>query len=310
MLLPFVGLGNFMSVLQLHRHFFAICLWLGIAVCVLGNLLGCGAVLTTATVSTPQSILRAAKTSSDRVTLEVFQVRVPADDKALTEELWQAVDEQRVDFDARNRLVSNGFRAGVIAGTLPDALSRSLNLQSEMPEDTAERVVTDETATPKVTRRVLQLKQREPATIQTSEVQPSVHVFLNSENGLQGKSYEQAQGVYSLRTETVPGQQVELQLTPELQFGELKNRYGGSDQGIFVVTPSRERKVFDQLKINLPIAAGEMFVVSKTSGAPGSLGAVFHGERRGDAVEQKLVLIRLLQVPESEILADASLAAD
>jgi hypothetical protein len=295
---------------QQHRCHIASGLQLALLVWMLGSFLGCGAVLTTATVCSPQSILKAAKSSSDQVTLEIFQVRIPAEDKALTEELWQAADEQRVDFDARNRLVSNGFRAGVIAGTLPDALSRSLNLQSEMPDGSAELVITDESATPKVTRRVLQLKRREPATIQASEVQPAVHVFLNSESGLQGKSYEQAQGVYSLRTETVPGQQVELQLTPELQFGELRNRYAGSDQGIFVVTPSRERKVFDQLKINVPIAAGEMLVVTKTSGAPGSLGAVFHSERRSDAVEQKLLLIRLLQVPESEILADASLAAD
>lgn len=278
--------------------------------CLLGSLMGCGAVLTTATVSTPQSILRAAKTSSDRVTLEVFQVRIPANDKALAEELWKSVDEQRIDLDARNRLVSNGFRAGVISGTLPDALSRSLNLQSEMPESSDERIVTDETATPKVTRRVLQLKRREPAAIQASEVQSSAHVFLNTENGLQGKSYEQAQGVYSLRTETVPGQQVELQITPELQFGELKNRIAGGDQGMFVFTTSRERKVFDQLMISVPIAAGDMFVVTEAGGASGSLGAVFHAERRGDAVEQKLVLIRLLQVPESEILSDASLAAD
>jgi hypothetical protein len=279
-------------------------------ICLVGSLTGCGAVLTTATVSTPQSILRAAKTSSDRVTLEVFQVRIPANDKTLAEELWKSVDEQRIDLDARNRLVSNGFRAGVISGTLPDALSRSLNLQSEMPESPDERIVTDESATPKVTRRVLQLKRREPAAIQASEVKSSVHVFLNTENGLQGKSYEQAQGVYSLRTETVPGQQVELQLTPELQFGELKNRIAGGDQGMFVFTTSRERKVFEQLMISVPIAAGDMFVVTEAGGASGSLGAVFHAERRGDAVEQKIVLIRLLQVPESEILSDASLAAD
>jgi hypothetical protein len=295
---------------QQHRRFLVAWLPCGLSLWMLGSLGGCGAVLTTATVSTPQSILQAVKSSPDRVTLEIFQVRIPAEDKALMEELWQAADEQRLDFEVRNRLVSNGFRAGVIAGALPDELSRSLNLQSEMPDSSAERIITDESATPKVTRRVLQLKQRQPAIIQASEVQPSVHVFLNSENGLQGKSYEQAQGVFSLRAETVPGQQVQLQLTPELQFGELKNRYAGSDQGMIFSTPSRECKVFDQLKINVPIAAGEMLVVTKTWGALGSLGAVFHSEHRGDAVEQKMVLIRLLQVPESEILSDASLAAD
>ena len=266
--------------------------------------------MTTATVSSPQSILKAVRSGPDRATLEIIQVRVPADDKKLAAELWQAADEQRFDLDVRNRLVSNGFRAGVIGGTIPDALSRSLNLQSEMPEATNEEVITDESATPKVTRRVLQLKRREPATIQTSPVQPSVHVLLNTASGLQGKSYEEVQGVYTLRSEGVPGQKVEVQLTPELQFGELRNRYGPSDQGIFVMTPSRERKVFDQMKMSVALSPGEMLVVSGVPEASGSLGNAFHAEQRGDTVEQKLVLIRLVQVPDSEILADVSLPSD
>ena len=273
-------------------------------------LTGCGVVLTTATVSTPQSILKAVRGGPDHVTLEIFQVRVPADDKQLAAELWQAADEQRLDLDVRNRLVSNGFRAGVIGGALPDSLARSLNLQSEMPEEETERIITDESATPKVARRVLQLKRREPATIQASEVQPSLHVLLNSESGLQGRSYEEVQGVYSLRAEALPGQQVLVQLIPELQHGELRNRYAGSDQGIFVVTPSRERKVFDEMKMSVSLAAGEMLVVTGVPETPGSLGSAFHAERRAGVAEQKLVLVRLLQVPDSEILADVSLPSD
>lgn len=273
-------------------------------------LTGCGVVLTTATVSTPKSILKAVRSGPDRVTLEIFQVRIPADDKHLAAELWQAADEQRLDLDVRNRLVSNGFRAGVIGGALPDSLARSLNLQSEMPEDTTVRVITDESATPQVVRRVLQLNRREPATIQASEVQPALDVFLNTESGLQGKSYAAVQGVYSLRAETIPGQQVEVQLTPELQHGELRNRYAGSDLGTLVVTPSRERKVFDQMKMSVSLAAGEMLVVTGVPETPGSLGSAFHAGRRGGVAEQKLILVRLLQVPDSEILADVSLPSD
>ncbi len=273
-------------------------------------LTGCGVVLNTATVSTPQSILKAVRSGPDRVTLEIFQVRVPADDKQLAAELWQAADEQRLDLDVRNRLVSNGFRAGVIGGALPDSLAESLNLQSEMPADKTERVITYESATPKVVRRVLQLKRREPATIQASELQQSVHVLLNTENGLQGKSYDEVQGAYSLCAETLPGQMVEVQLIPELQHGEFRNRYGGSDQGAFVVTPSRERQVFDQMKMTVTLAAGEMLIVTGVPETPGSLGSAFHAERRAGVAEQKLILVRLLQVPDSEILADVSLPFD
>lgn len=273
-------------------------------------LTGCGVMLTTAAVSTPHSILKAVRSAPDRVTLEIFQVRVPADDKQLSKELWQAADEQRLDLEVRNRLVSNGFRAGVIAGVMPDSLSRALKLQSEQSTDENERVITDDTATSKVSRRVLQLRRSEPVSIQTSEVQPLLNLLLNSENGVQGKSYQEVQGVYSLRAESIPGQQVQVQLVPELQFGELRNRYAGSDQGIFVVTPSRERKVFDDMRINVALAPGEFLLVTGIPDAPSSLGSAFHSQRIGGVAEQKLVMVRLVQVPDSEILASVPTPAE
>ncbi len=267
---------------------------------------GCGVVLSTATVSDPQNILRAIKTSPDQVTLEIFQVRIPGDDKLLVDELWQASDEQRLDVEVRNRLVANGFRAGVINGALPDRLARSLNLQSEMPEAETDRIITGENAAPRVVRRVLQLKRREHASIQASELQAEAIVFLNTENGLQGRTYEQVQGVYSLQAESVSGQKVAIEVTPELHHGELKNRYTGSDQGVLLMTTSRERKVFDQLKLNLNLSSGEFLVISGVADSSSSLGSAFHDSQQSGAAAQKLVLVRLLQVPPSEILADAS----
>lgn len=277
---------------------------LGVLVCLSATLVGCGVMLTTAAVSTPQSILKAVRSVPDRVTIEVFHVRVPADDKQLAEELWKAADEQRLDLELRNRLVSNGFRAGVISGVMPDSLTRALNLQSGETE--SEHVITEVTATAKVSRRVMQLKHREPAAIQASEVQPNINLLLNTASGVQGKSYHDVQGVYSLRVESASGQQVAVQLVPELQFGELKNRYTPGDQGIIVFTPSRERKVFDDMKISVTLSAGELLVVTSVPDAPGSLGSAFHAQRISGVAEQKLVMIRLAQVPSSEILADVS----
>lgn len=281
---------------------------LGFCICFLAMQLGCGAVLTTA-VSTPHSILKGVRSGPDRATLEVFQIRIPAKDYQLVSQLWQSADEQRLTLETRHRLVSNGFRAGVIGGVLPDALAQFLELDDEVNSttDPNERIITDETATSKITRRILQLKRSEPATIQVSEIQPSVNVLINSPDGIQGKSYPEAQGVYTLRAETVPGQQIEVQLTPELHFGELKNRYSGSDQGVIVFTPSRERKTFDDMKIAARLSAGEMLLVMGMPGASGSLGDAIHSQQHSDIAEQKLVMVRLVEVPESEILADSEL---
>ncbi len=270
---------------------------------------GCGVLLTTAPPADPQSLLRVVETGPESLKLEIFQVRIPADDPHLGEELWSAVDEQRLDLAVRRNLVRNGFRAGVLGGAMPDLLAKQMNLQGEMSEYKADRVITDESASPRVVRRVLLLHRNNEATIQASDLRDHVNVLINGDNGLQGHSYEQVQAVYTLRAEPAVGQRAALRLTPELHHGELRNRYSGGDesQGIFLVTPSRERQAYDRLMLSTELAAGELLVVGCLLDAPGSLGRVFHGVDLAGPAEQKLVLVRLLQAPPSEILADARL---
>ena len=50
--------------------------------------------------------------------------------------------------------------------------------------------------------------------------------------------------------------------------------------------------------------AGELLVVGGLSDATGSLGHAFHAESQRGPAELKLILIRLVEIPGSEILAD------
>ena len=266
---------------------------------------GCSLLMTLPVPEDPQSFLKAVKTAPDSVALEIFQVRYPVTDDELDEQLWQAVDEQRLDVDLRHGLIRNGFRAGVLGGAVPDRLAQVLNLESEMPGTQAARVITGQSADPSVTRRVVQLSRSESATIQVSRLRDTLNVMMTGEGGLRGQSYEQVQAAYSMRAEAVAGQRVVLRLMPELQHGELRNRYAGSDQGIFLVTPSRERELYDALELNVEMTAGEMLVVGGLPDASGSLGHAFHAENQRGPSELKLILVRLVEVPGSEILADA-----
>ena len=270
----------------------------------LSGLGGCSLLLTMPMPEDPQSFLKSVETAPDSVALEIFQVRVPATDEELDAELWQTVDEQRLDLDVRHGLIRNGFRAGVLGGSVPDSLAVYLKLESEMPETKAERVITGNTADPTVTRRVVQLDRSDSATIQVSGLRDKLNVLMNEEGGLRGRSYEQVQAVYSMRAEAIAGQRVTLRLTPELQHGELRNRYAGSDQGIFLVTPSRERELYDKLELNVEMTPGELLVVGGLPDASGSLGHAFHAESQRGPAELKLVLVRLVEVPGSEILAE------
>lgn len=270
------------------------------------GLAGCQAIVSSPgnAENTLADLLRPLETAPDGVALEIFQLRVPANDREITEVLWQEVDEQRLDVDLRHRLVNNGFRAGVLGGTLPDILAERLNLQSTLSEPEVQRLITNQSARARVVRRVLQLKRRDPVTIKTTSLRDSLHVVLGGEGGVSGRSFRQAQPVYTLQAEVAAGQLVSLQLTPEIQHGKLRNRYAGSDPGIFLMTPSREREVYEALTLEAELSAGEMLVVGCLPNELGSLGHAFHTIQDSGPTEYKLILIRPLQVPNSEILAE------
>ncbi len=266
-------------------------------------LCGCSSLIMVPDVAEPQSFLRPVETGPDSVALEIFQVRFPANDAEFIAELWGAVDEMRLDVALRHELLRNGFRAGVLGAAVPDGLAQRLNLQSEAAPVEPERVITGTNADPQVTRRVVQLNRHDTAKIQAAKLRPSLHVFLSDATGVHGRSYQQAEAAYNFRAAAVTGQQVQLELAPELQHGEMRNRYAGGDQGIFLMTQSRERESFDRLAMRTQLAAGEIFVVGCLPDVSGSLGYAFHTEDFRGPSELKLVLVRLLQVPHSEILA-------
>ena len=250
-----------------------------------------------------QALLRSVESSPKSVTLEIFQLRFSGDDQALVIDLWQQVDEQRLTTASRQELIRNGFRAGVVGGTLPDSLAEALNLQSEMPASSPSRLLTGQSVRPNVTRRVLQLANEEHAAIHASELRQQIDLLVGNESGLHGKTFIQAEAAYVLRTERSAGQQIVMQLTPEIHHGELRNRYTAGDQGMFLMTPSREHEVYGDLRIRAELAPGELLVVGCLPSSSGSLGHVFHTDRQQGRLEHKLVLVRLLQVPPSEILA-------
>ena len=131
-------------------------------------------------------------------------------------------------------------------------------------------------ARPQVTRRVVQINRQRPTTIQASEVRDEADVLMIERGRLRARTFRQVEGVYSLRAEAIDGQRVQVRLTPELDHGELRNRYAGSDQGIFLMTPSRNREVFDELAVQCSLMPGEVLVLGCLPDAKASLGGVFH----------------------------------
>ena len=251
-----------------------------------------------------QALLAPVETSPESVTLEIFHARIPLDQQEQADQLWAAIDEMRLSVDVRGRLTANGFRQGVHSGGLPADLAQLLQLSDEPAADEGAHLITDRSAHPRVTRRVVQLRRGDRTQIEASELADELHVLYKNDQGLEGSSFMQAQPVYQLRAAATAGQRVTVELLPELHHGELRNRYVGSDPGIFLMTPSREREVYADLRAEFDLAPGELLVLGNLEQAPGSIGEAFHTSRSTGASQRKLLLIRILQIPPSEILAE------
>jgi hypothetical protein len=249
-------------------------------------------------------LLRPVTTSPNSVTMEIFEARIPLDQDEQVESVWQQVDEQCLDADLRRRLLANGLRAGVIGGPLPDELSNMLGLQSAMPDEETERVVTVDSAVPRVTRRVVQVNKLEPRPIPASELRTEARVLFNDDGNTHGKPFLEVEGRYELRAEAIPGQRVAVHLVPELHHGQLRNRYSGSDQGKLLIIPSRERETFERLTMNAELDPGELLIVGCLPGAEASLGGLLHTVQAAGRTERKFILVRVLETPASEILAN------
>src|SRR5262245_59023134 len=73
-----------------------------------------------------KSPLRPATASPDSVAMEIIWARFAADDAELNDAAWREIDETQIAPAVRRELANNGFRVGVIGGTVPAAIARAL----------------------------------------------------------------------------------------------------------------------------------------------------------------------------------------
>jgi hypothetical protein len=238
--------------------------------------------------------------------MEIIWARFPAGDPALNNEAWRDIDETQIAPAVHRELANNGFRAGVIGMTIPDAITRALR-QGEPPTSESARTAEGETielaADPIVRGRVRQLRHDQRSEIQASDVLASVPLLVSGGRELGGRTYQQAQAIYALRVRPQPDRTALVELTPELHHGPARIRWTGGEDGVLRQAPLRDREVFDQLRLSVKLAPGDMLVLMSLPDAGSRLGHYFHTVESADGPQQKLILIRLAAVPPSDTFA-------
>jgi hypothetical protein len=119
---------------------------------------------------------------------------------------------------------------------------------------------------------------------------------LMCESGqVRGQTYNQAQGIFAVKSYPQPDGRVRVEMTPELHHDEPRQRWAAG-QGMLRLEAGKPRRTFDDMALSTDLASGDMLILSSLSNRPGSLGHHFFTESRSDGrLEQKLLIVRLAQ---------------
>jgi hypothetical protein len=239
------------------------------------------------------------------VALEIFSVRLTPTEVEQYQQLWEEVDEQSLPVEVRRRLARNGFRVGVLAGQIPTKLAHLLELRDKPVGDITQSLTPKELADPpRTTLRHLQTRAGELNEITTSGVYDQMPVLLTDSGELGGHTYNQAQGVFGLKVNPQPDGRVQLDLTPEVQHDQVRQRLVG-DQAMFRYVNVRPKRSFDDLRITPVLSAGAILILGCQIDRVGSLGHYFFHELAGgeEKLQTKLVLIRVGQTQNDDLVS-------
>ena len=280
-----------------------------ITLLVLALLAGCRLISEEAVVQ-GTSPLRPARSSPDSMLMEVIWARCPLNDPEMNDTVWAEIDETQVAPEIHRELARNGFRVGVISGTPPDAVARVLNMHATQATD-GENTVGMQSSNlmhdTKIHGSRRNLRRGERMEIRASENIESMPLLVSRGRELGGRTYHDAQTIYALRIDPQPDQSVKLELTPEIHFGPSQMRWSGGEEGMDVMLrqmPMREREVFESMRMEVKLAPGQMLMLSMLPESDCRPGYYFHSANAVGGREQKIVLIRLAQVPQSDTFDD------
>jgi hypothetical protein len=176
--------------------------------------------------------------------------------------------------------------------------------QSEATDDRAGAVQTlDLVHEGKIHGSRRNLRRGERMEIRASAHIASMPLLVGRGRELGGHTLHDAQAIYALKIDPQPDQTVLVELTPEIHYGPSQLRWSGGEEGMDVVLrqlPMREREVFDSMRMKVRLAPGEMLILAGLPDAPCRPGHYFHTVESSTGREQKLVLVRLAQVPRSD----------
>ena len=140
-----------------------------------------------------------------------------------------------------------------------------------------------------------------------SKTFPALAVLTRDDELFRGLALTNAQCLFGMRVFTQGDSRARLELTPEIEHGELNHEWVG-EEGTLVQQLQKDKSTFDNLRMETILAPGETVVVGGTTEIKG-LGEHFFSESNGTGKQRRYLLIRLAQT-QLDDLFDSQLDID
>jgi hypothetical protein len=227
--------------------------------------------------------------SPDSVVLEIAFVRYPPDETALDADVWRAVDEMHLPAEQRRVLAENGVRCGLVGASLPVSVRELLDQATAEAESTPTALAEDAAA------RIQRMHCREGVAgkIVTRTDEGTVSVLTCRGGAVEGRTFAQATCQLRVTAQPADDGRVQLELVPEVEYGEARPRYVGNS-GVWAIETSRQRQAYPEFKLGAMLSPGESLVLGGTP-EPKGLGGQFFTSHRDGRTQRVLLLVRLQQ---------------
>lgn len=251
--------------------------------------------------------LPAPRMSADSVALDITFVSLPAADAESNDAIWREADEQHFSADTRRQLAANGLRVGIIGMQIPSRLRELLDTKSSRFEEGSEDVGSGDSEVNRTPRRQ-QCRAGRPVKIIVSRAHPTLSALIHEEGQLHGYQLKQARGLLRMKPYPQGDGRVRLDLTPEIEHGDLKQDWVGGEPGSLMQVSSRDRLVLDKLHFSGTLTPGQILLVSAAA-EPKGIGEQFFLETAGGTIQRTLLLVRLSHAQYDDIFAPDRIAA-
>jgi hypothetical protein len=268
--------------------------------CVLTSISGCAPIAPLATGSAKKSNpFPAGKLPPDAVVLDLAFASLKASDDETSATIWKAADEQPLPPDLRKSLATNGLRVGVFGQNLPNQLVTLLDTKPNLLE-TISSGGTGELDLDGG-RRQLPIRAGHRSIINISQVFPNLPVLISDDGNVHGQQLVNARCVVSLKSYPLGDGRVKLVLTPEIEHGEPKTHWMGSE-GMMIQQTAQDRLTLDRLRTEVVLRPGESLLIGATPDHKG-LGEYFFTQTSGGTSRNRLLVLRFSQTQFDDLFS-------